>query len=128
MTYSKIMLASASLFGALAFFLIAAPEVIFLLFGLPGSDDATVMSNRAAALFVGLAALSWFGRSVRTNEAKVLTLKSLIATMGSLIAVGVFHAVTKQVGFGVAVALVGEGLFLMAYLNCLKSAKDGRSV
>ena len=120
MSYRIGVFASAALFAILAIALLTAPALILFLFGLESNAEATVMSNRAAALFSGLFALAWLGRNVQNSETQILVLRTLSVTMAALILVGTYHLLSGQVGPGIMLALGGEAAFLVSYIYILR--------
>jgi hypothetical protein len=118
----------SSIMAVIAFtlflFLLFAPEIIFNLFEIQGDESAFFISRRAAMLFLGIAAFSWFGRNASHSESRQAICLGMSISMLSLAILGVFEFVRNFVGMGIFLAVATEIALGTAYFQIWSGSKN----
>jgi hypothetical protein len=104
--------------------LLFAPEIIFALFKIPGDEPAFFISRRAAMLFLGIAAFSWFGRNASHSESRQAICLGLSISMLALAVLGVFEFIRSFVGMGIFLAVATEITLGIAYFQIWSRNKN----
>lgn len=113
--FKRISSFTAVLAFALFALLLIAPEFIFLLFGISGSESASFISRRAAMLFLGISVLTWFGRDAGHSDLRQAVCIGLAGSMCGLAVLGSAEFARGYAGAGIWPAIITEMALGVAY-------------
>ncbi len=122
--YKSTSLAAAALSATLFALLLVVPDLIFLIFGVEGSETARLMSRRAAMLFLGFALITYLGRDAQNSILRQAVCLGMAATMFGLAATGIFEFVRGFAGLGILLAVLAEIGFGLAYAKIWFTHKE----
>ena len=115
LSFKNVSLAMVALAGVLFALLLLAPDLIFFIFNIEGSEAARLLSRRAAMLFLGLAIIAYFGRNAEHSSMRQAVCLGLAASMFGLALTGTYEFVRGYAGGGILLAVVAEIGFGAAY-------------
>lgn len=84
------------------------PSVVSWLFQLDGATVGDVLALRAAMLFLGLAAIAWFGRDAPDSSLRQAVAIGFAVVWAGLALAGLYEFVRGTVGPGIWLAIVAE--------------------
>lgn len=108
LTYKQTSTAAAIVFLIVSLSLILVPDLIYWMFGLVGNPLGDFLALRAAMLFLGLAALCYFGRTAPPSELRSVVAASLCISLAALALAGVYEFMRGYAGPGIWLAIVIE--------------------
>jgi hypothetical protein len=115
--FNKLSVITAIITLLLFLILLLIPELIFKLFQVQGNESAFFISRRAAMLFLGISAFSWFGRNALNSESRQAICIGMSISMSAMAALGVFEFSRNFVGTGIFLAVVTEVVLGIAYFQ-----------
>lgn len=113
--FKNVSLAATALSGVLFVILLLAPELIFFIFSIEGSEAAKLLSRRAAMLFLGLAIITYLGRDAVHSALRQAVCVGMAATMFGLALTGTYEFARGYAGFGILLAVIAEIGFGVAF-------------
>ncbi|MEM9131251.1 MAG: hypothetical protein AAGA59_06630 [Actinomycetota bacterium] len=99
----------------LATLLLAAPGVVYWLFGVDGAETADFIARRAAMLFLGVAAVAYSARHLGPSVGRLAVAAGLGVPMAGLAVLGSIELARGFAGPGILVAVVGETALALGY-------------
>jgi len=117
MNFRIVSLLTTALCMSLFVILFFVPQFIYWLFEVAPDETASFMLRRTALLFLGFSAASWFGRNSAVSEARQAISIGFCVVWFTLAVLGLFEYYFGSAGIGIWVAILGELVFGVLYLN-----------
>jgi len=115
--FRTLMTVSAILAGTLTVTLSLVPALVFTLFSVTTDPSGDFVARRAAALFLGIAVLSFMSRDLAASAGREAVAAGISVMMLALALLGTLEWLRGYAGAGIFLAVAGEtglGLGLLA--------------
>ena len=108
---------AAVITGTLSLTLLFILGLVFWLFSMAHELGRAIMLRRAAMLFAGLCVLAWRVRDVPRSPTLKAAFQAFSVAMAGLAVIGAVEFLRGGVGVGIALAIIVEVFFVLAFLH-----------
>lgn len=124
-SFKALNLITTGISVILSLLLLFFPQVIFLLFGVPGNESAYFISRRASMFFFGYAIICFFSRNAMPSESRRAIASGVGASMLGFAVLGTLEFLRGFAGPGIFLAVSAEIFLAVGYF--LVWRQDGSS-
>ncbi len=117
LSFRSLSILSSGFALATFIILLAYPSLIYLMFGIEGGASADVMSRRAGVLFLSVGVILWRLRNLDEGSSGAGLAFGMLVFMTGFVILGLVEFALGNVGPGILVAVVTEGIIGGMYLK-----------
>lgn len=121
LNFRNLAILTSSIFFALAFTWMLAPDLLLSNWGVEFSSEVGLMSRRAAALYAGIGVMFFSARNAAPSPARLALLKGAAVACLMLAALGIFELATSHARVGILGAVAIEIGLLLAFLHVART-------